>query len=302
MLPAAVALFVLSCVAALSLRPKYFELTSHFRVHYFIGAIGIGLVCLALGEWACAALSLACALLNLPAFAPLWKTPRPARGDGRRIKLMLMNVYRLNRRYSRCVDCVRRHRPDVVVMQELNEEWARELACLREEYPFADVKAMSDGSGIALYSRLPFQSSPLVLPEGDARPGILANISDGDVTILSIHPRAPIRPGHFELRNKMLGAGAAVIRELAGPKICIGDLNTTMWSRYFRDFVEQSGLASVREGFGVLPTWPTFMGPNWMMLPIDHCLVSADIRVVTVSVGDRIGSDHLPLIVELELP
>jgi endonuclease/exonuclease/phosphatase (EEP) superfamily protein YafD len=100
----------------------------------------------------------------------------------------------------------------------------------------------------------------------------------------------------------MLGAGAAVIRELAGPNICIGDLNTTMWSRYFRDFVEQSGLASVREGFGVLPTWPTFMGPNWMMLPIDHCLVSADIRVVTASVGDRIGSDHLPLIVELELP
>ena len=65
-LPAAVALFFLSGIAALSLRPKYFELTSHFRVQYFIGAVGLGLVCVALGE------------------------------------------------YSLCVDCVRRHRPDLV--------------------------------------------------------------------------------------------------------------------------------------------------------------------------------------------
>ena len=301
-LQAAVALFFLSGIAALSLRPKYFELTCHFRVQYFIGAVGLGLVCVALGEWASAALSLAGALLNLPAFAVHWKAPPAARGDGRRFTLMLMNVYRLNRRYSLCVDCVRRHRPDVFVLQELNEEWARELECLAEEYPFADERPMSDGSGIALYSRLPFESLPLALSEGDARPGILAKISGSDVTLLSIHPRAPIRPGHFELRNTMLAAGAAVIRELAGPKICIGDFNTTMWSRYFKDFIAQSGMISVREGFGVLPTWPTFLGPKWMMLPIDHCLVSHDIRVVSATVGSRMGSDHLPLIVELELP
>jgi endonuclease/exonuclease/phosphatase (EEP) superfamily protein YafD len=78
-------------------------------------------------------------------------------------------------------------------------------------------------------------------------------------------------------------------------------MNTTTWSRYFRDFVGQSGLRSVRDGFGILATWPTFMGPRWMMIPIDHCFVSNDIRVVSASVGERIGSDHLPLIVELEL-
>jgi endonuclease/exonuclease/phosphatase (EEP) superfamily protein YafD len=39
-----------------------------------------------------------------------------------------------------------------------------------------------------------------------------------------------------------------------------------------------------------------------LMIPIDHCLVSEDIRVINASTAEGIGSDHLPLIVELELP
>jgi endonuclease/exonuclease/phosphatase (EEP) superfamily protein YafD len=298
---ATVALLLLSAIAVLALRSKYLELICHFRVQYFIGAFALGLVCVAIAEWAGAAISLASALINLPAFASLWKVRRSDDGTGRRFKLMLMNVYRLNRQHRLCIECVRRHRPDVVVVQELDEVWARELECLRGDYPFAEVRPMGDGSGIALYSRVAFESLPFGLPDDKARPGILAKLSGYELTILSIHPRAPIRRGHFELRNRMLSAGAVVMREISGPKVCMGDLNTTMWSRYFKDFVGQSGLRSVRDGFGILASWPTFMGPKWMMIPIDHCFVSDDIHVVGATVGERIGSDHLPLIVELEL-
>jgi endonuclease/exonuclease/phosphatase (EEP) superfamily protein YafD len=38
-----------------------------------------------------------------------------------------------------------------------------------------------------------------------------------------------------------------------------------------------------------------------LMLPLDHCLVSEDIRVADVKTGEAIGSDHLTLVVELEL-
>jgi endonuclease/exonuclease/phosphatase (EEP) superfamily protein YafD len=40
---------------------------------------------------------------------------------------------------------------------------------------------------------------------------------------------------------------------------------------------------------------------DWLMIPIDHCLVSDDIRVIMAQLGEAIGSDHLPLIIELEI-
>ena len=144
---------------------------------------------------------------------------------------------------------------------------------------------------------------PLKLPEGGERPGILARVDLNGVqlSILTIHPRAPIRHGHFELRNQMLQAGAMYARRLNDPKILVGDLNTTMWSRHFRDLIDLSGLKSGREGFQVLPSWPTFLRFRWLMIPIDHCLVSRGVRATKVATGQRIGSDHLPLIVELKI-
>jgi endonuclease/exonuclease/phosphatase (EEP) superfamily protein YafD len=99
----------------------------------------------------------------------------------------------------------------------------------------------------------------------------------------------------------VLAAAATCLQELPDPKICIGDLNTSSWSPFFQDLAEKTNLKNVREGFGLLPSWPTFMGFGWLMIPIDHCLVSSNIRVVKAQTGGRIGSDHLPLIVELEL-
>lgn len=99
----------------------------------------------------------------------------------------------------------------------------------------------------------------------------------------------------------MLAAAAACLQDLPEPKICIGDLNISLWSPIYQSFRKQTKLRNVREGIGLLPSWPTFMGFGWLMIPIDHCLVSHDIRVMRAQTGERIGSDHLPLIIELEI-
>jgi hypothetical protein len=49
------------------------------------------------------------------------------------------------------------------------------------------------------------------------------------------------------------------------------------------------------------PGWRHEHIVEWLMIPIDHCLVSDDIRVIMALLGEPIGSDQLPLIIELEI-
>lgn len=301
-------LLLLTTTAYLGRWHKYFELTSHFRVQYAIASVGCLLICVTVADWWCAAGALLGVAINSATIAPFYKARTSlANGavDSLPLKLLLINVnvHRLKKARRRLVACIERHQPDVVIVQEINQEWASALQGLVQQYPFFEVLPRNDGSGIALYSRHSCEHLPLALPEGDARPGLLVKLDVNGVSVclLSIHPRAPIRRGHFELRNQMLASATAYLQDLPGPKICVGDLNASPWSPFFQDLAQQTNLISVRQGFGVLPSWPTFMGPKWLMIPIDHCLVSRDIRVVSARTGERIGSDHLPLIVESEI-
>jgi endonuclease/exonuclease/phosphatase (EEP) superfamily protein YafD len=39
-----------------------------------------------------------------------------------------------------------------------------------------------------------------------------------------------------------------------------------------------------------------------LSIPIDHCLISPDIKVVNIRTGPNVGSDHRPLITDLIIP
>ena len=285
---------------------KYLELASHFRVQYLLASI-VGLsVCLMVRDWGWAIGAAVSAAINLVAIAPWYTGKRSSNNEaaGHRLKLVFANVYRVNKRREAFVAFALRHQPDIVIAQEVDAVWDKALRPLQEQYPYFEVLPRGGGSGIALFSRLAFERLDIVLPEGEGRPGILVkmNVGGSTVSLLSVHPRAPIRRGHLERRNKMLEAATSYLQSLPAPKICVGDLNTSLWSPYYRSFADQTKLVNVRKGFGLLPSWPTFLFFRWLMIPIDHCLVSDDIRVIQARTGEPIGSDHLPLIVEIEIP
>jgi endonuclease/exonuclease/phosphatase (EEP) superfamily protein YafD len=99
----------------------------------------------------------------------------------------------------------------------------------------------------------------------------------------------------------VLVSAADCLRNLTGPKIFIGDLNITPWSHYYRAFAKQTSLTDVRKGVGLLPSWPACLLFKWLMITLDPFLVSDDIAVASVTTAEAVGSDHLPLIVELEI-
>ena len=285
---------------------KYAELASHFKIQYLLASVVCLLFFLFYREWAWAAVAAFGVAINLIAVAPWYIGGNKSGGKrtgGRRVKLLLANVNFKNSAHDTFIAFLQRHAPDVLVVQEVDSVWCNSLQPLQSRYPFFEALPKGGGSGMALYSRFQFEKLMIVLPEGDARPGILAkmNVDGVSVSLLSLHPRAPIQKGHFEWRNGTLVSAADCLRDLSGPKICIGDLNITQWSPYYRRFVKQTELANVRKGFGLLPSWPAFLFFKWLMIPLDHCLVSDGICVTGVKTGEPIGSDHLPLIVELDI-
>lgn len=277
------------------------ELTTHFRLQYFVLSFFFLLVFALMKLWRWAGVALLCLAINATFVLP-WYLPAKsvqAGGGGQKLRLLLSNVLWDNEHRSAVIEMARREQPDLAFFQEVTYQWAKELEALRTDFPNYRLDPAEDAGGLASFSRIPFvraEQAPLTHLNG---PAAIFQINVGDklVSIVSVHAPPPAGKENFDNRTEILKQTAEFVNTLPEPKIVIGDLNTTMWSPYYKRFVESTGLVNVREGFGVLPSWPTFMPP--MSIPIDQCLVSSGIQVINVRTGSRIGSDHVPLIVEL---
>jgi endonuclease/exonuclease/phosphatase (EEP) superfamily protein YafD len=89
------------------------------------------------------------------------------------------------------------------------------------------------------------------------------------------------------------------VRKETGNVLVAGDFNLTPWSPHFTRFIEQTGLSDCALGHGLLATWPSQVLP--VRIRIDHCFASRQWRVRNVDVGPKLGSDHLPMTVDLAL-
>jgi endonuclease/exonuclease/phosphatase (EEP) superfamily protein YafD len=102
------------------------------------------------------------------------------------------------------------------------------------------------------------------------------------------------------MRNAQLEGLSAVLRDDGNrARILVADLNITPWSPRYDVIESQTGLRNAARSLGYLGTWPA--SPALLRIPIDHCLVSDSFAVQHVEVGPDIGSDHLPLIVDISI-
>lgn len=274
------------------------ELSSHFRVQYFwlltVGAIGLAL--LKRVRWTLTAAALA--TVNLALIVPLYFGPAPSVSAGAITRAMSLNLNWQNREHERALELIRLERPDFLVLIEVTPPWADALRVLESEYPYSHCLPREDSSGIALYSRIPIRDLRVKDVGGVDLPTIIAelDVAGGPLTLIASHPASPTSPMNFGFRNRQLAGLARLARQQPGAVMLLGDLNTTSWSPYFQDLLSDSGLADSRRGFGVLGSWPALWRP--LRIPIDHCLVSADVAVADRRIGPAVGSDHRAVLVD----
>ena len=280
-----------------------FELTSHFRLHLAVSLGAIEVV------WAvkrrrrmttiCGGAAAVNAVLVL---FLLWPGGKAVATTGPRLRLVTINVHTANERSDLVLEFLRRTDADVILLMEVNERWMSALESLRTTYPQVIAESREDNFGIVLFSRLPLTNSG-VIEFGKAEvPSIAATIElrGQNVFLLGTHPLPPGSAEYARLRNEQFREIAVRIRRCAMPAIVLGDLNSTPWSPYFGELLRDSRLKNTSQGRGLFGSWPAWM--PFARISLDHCLVSASIRVINKQLGPRVGGDHLPVVLDVQIP
>lgn len=280
-----------------------FELTSHFRLHLAVALSAVAAVWSMKRRWRMVAICGVAAVVNtVLVVALLWPERTSVAAAGPPLRLVAVNVHTENDRADLVLEFLRRTDPDVILLMEVNERWMNALKSLRTNYPHVIAEPREDNFGIALFSRLPLTNNQVVEFGKAEVPSIVTTVEvDGQsVALLGTHPLPPGSAEYARLRNEQYLEIAAHIRRQAGPAIVLGDLNSTPWSPCFAELLRSSRLKNTSQGRGLFGSWPAWMPVA--RISLDHCLVSAAIHVCNKQLGPSVGGDHLPLVVEVQIP
>ena len=283
-----------------------FELATHFRTQYSVFLLLLAAGMAAVRRFSAATVFLVFALVNSFVLIPYILDRRAPVDAGQATEKPLrfgaLNLFAGNRQYERVRTFLVESRPDVVVLMEVTPRWLQELRRVRDaEYPYAVERARDDAFGIALWSRLPLKNARIA-EIGGRLPSAVADVQVGGKTIVIVgtHPSTPRHPRWARQRNRQLTALPDFLakRNNEGASVVLlGDMNTTPWSPYFQRLLKEAHLTDSARGYGIQPTWPTMVW--YLRIPIDHCLLSPDLRAVRRQVGPDVGSDHFPLLVDV---
>jgi len=279
------------------------DLTTHFRWYWFMLALA-GLGAAGAIRRPVAGMIFAVALaINACDLMPYWlPIPTVEAADRRPVRLLSINVHRVNRDTSAAIDHVRGRRPDVLAVLEVDDHWAAALDGLADVFPHRVIVPRPDNFGIAVMSRWPLADARVAEFTTTGFPSIVATVrhEDGDFRLIATHPYPPFDgPATAQLVAHLDAvAGEAAASPL--PCVVAGDLNATPWSRAFRRLITAAGLRDTALGLGVKGTYHAELpAPR---IPIDHVLVPSGTVVLRRGVGPGVGSDHFPVEADVILP
>lgn len=268
-----------------------------------LGAVLLAVaIALAVGRrWRWVAVVGAVAVLEAATLVPLYVSPSDAgTPTGERVRVVTFNLYASNDRYSDVIGFLSGVEADVVFLHEASRPWEEAIAAAGLPYQVVATRSQDLIFGTLVLAPPGADVVGHGFSVGEPRAVSVDMTTDRgtDVSLLGIHPLAPTSAGRAALRDAQLRY-ASEWAEGAGPRsVVAGDFNASHWSSAFGDMLDP--LVDSARGFGIQPTFPTAL-PAVFRIPIDHVLHGPEFRVVDRWLGPELGSDHLPLVVDLAL-
>lgn len=301
----AVPAVVVAIVSALSFFGSLWwplDLAANFRPHFAVALLIMGLILLLAARRRFGAVVLVSGIVNAAVVVPLFVAPAPG-GEplGETITVMSFNVNGLNDRYSEVIDYVRDEAPDVVFVHEATFLW--EDAFAEAELPYRVEPGREEPLDFGTMALVPAGADFRTFGFATSAPRaveVTFSLGGTELRILGTHPLSPSTEERARLRDAQLGFARDWSGETGGRRVVAGDLNATPWSQAFRRLLNGGSLSNSQRGYGLELTFPSGSSPL-VQVPIDHVLYSDGFQVIDRRLGPALGSDHLPVVVELAL-
>jgi endonuclease/exonuclease/phosphatase (EEP) superfamily protein YafD len=226
-----------------------------------------------------------------------WAANAP--GAGTRYTLLQLNLRFDNARPERFMSMVDRHKPDLILVQEVSNIWEPSLAGLAGRYPyvFRCPEWLQEG-GTAILSRLPIRADSGHCEDYARFASVVMEFGDIPVVVGNVHLRWPW-PASGPRQVAAMSGTLAAIGENA---LVAGDFNSAPWSHTLAQFARQGDLR-IHPGIG--PTWLDRHFPDilrrYFGLPIDNVMSKGKVRILSSQrLGDA-ASDHLPILTVFEI-
>ncbi|MEU8422010.1 endonuclease/exonuclease/phosphatase family protein [Micromonospora sp. NPDC048835] len=272
------------------------------------GSVLVLALALALRRWWPAALAALAAVALLGTVTPrALASPQPA-ASGPTVRLLTANLLAGAGDARTLVELVRRHRVDVLTVQEFtpDAQTALDQLGLDTLLPHRQLNPEIGTAGSGLYSRWP-------ITDGGARRNLngwgfnqayaTVSVPGGPpVRVESAHPSAPYALNQVGAWRADLTAQPPATPD-GGLRILAGDFNATLDHGPLRALLRTGYVdAADATGQGLTGTWGPYDGDLIPPVTIDHVLVDHRIAVRSVRVLTLPGSDHRPVQATLTLP
>lgn len=212
------------------------------------------------------------------------------------------NIKMDNRKVKDFLAMVNENDPDILVITEPDKWWQESLKSLDKKYPYSLKKPLSNTYGMILLSKLPLKDQEINYLVDDDIPSFFTKVilpDKQEFDLYTLHPKPP-KPGTstYERDTEILIVGQQ-IRHSKRPTVVVGDLNDVGWSYTSQLFQKYSRMLDPRKGRGLYNTYnvniPLFR------YPLDHFFYSKHFGFVQIKKLDEIGSDHYPMLIEINL-
>jgi len=281
-------------------------LIAHFRPHLAAASLvllGLGIVA---RRPLLAVLCLAMLAVNGAPLLPYLEGGALTKAGASNLRLLELNMHGASTSRQAFSQMIAAQHPDFVVVTEMPGDMDRVV----RESPALPAYRVGEPPpspwAVTLFSRWPVTRWSVDHgADGTARV-LSADICDtpawrGCLRVVALHAPRPFGDRARRQEEQFILAADAAASSPDHRSVLAGDLNMTPWAPEFSALLARGNLVDSALFYGGLrATWLSRL--PFVGLLIDHVLVSPGIGVLAYRLGDDVGSDHLPVIVDLAIP